>query len=130
MAMLQLCIVDKGAFSKVLRLCVSVALLAMIGARPAFAANTPCSGHKGGISHCQGSTFICNDGSVSASKKNCSAEMGGAPNQPLGLISGGSAEMAPASEGECGCRSGHFCTGPRGGHYCINDSGQKSYLKK
>jgi hypothetical protein len=38
--------------------------------------------------------------------------------------------MAPASEGECGCRSGHFCTGPRGGHYCINDSGQKSYLKK
>lgn len=120
----------KGAFLEVLRLCLAAALLALIGVQPAFAANTPCSGHKGGISHCQGSTFICNDGSVSASKKNCSAEMGGASGQALGLIGGGSFEMAPASEGECSCRSGLFCTGPHGGHYCITDSGQKSYLKK
>lgn len=35
----------------------------------AYAANTPCSGRKGGIAHCQGDTFICNDGSISASKK-------------------------------------------------------------
>lgn len=32
----------------------------------------PCSGGKGGISHCQGSKFVCNDGSISASKKVCS----------------------------------------------------------
>lgn len=38
-----------------------------------FAANTPCSGKKGGIDHCEGSKFICVDGSVSASKKICPA---------------------------------------------------------
>ncbi|KNX82078.1 hypothetical protein RQ11_20820, partial [Acinetobacter baumannii] len=32
----------------------------------------PCSGKKGGISHCDGSKFVCNDGSISASKKICS----------------------------------------------------------
>lgn len=32
----------------------------------------PCSGKKGGISHCDGKKFVCNDGSVSASKKVCS----------------------------------------------------------
>ena len=31
----------------------------------------PCSGKKGGISHCQGSKFVCKDGSISASKKIC-----------------------------------------------------------
>ncbi|AXY60186.1 hypothetical protein [Acinetobacter sp. WCHAc010052] len=31
----------------------------------------PCSGKKGGISHCQGTKFVCNDGSVSQSKKVC-----------------------------------------------------------
>lgn len=32
----------------------------------------PCSGKKGGISHCTKSgKFVCNDGSVSKSKKIC-----------------------------------------------------------
>lgn len=32
----------------------------------------PCSGKKGGVSHCSKSgKFICNDGSVSKSKKIC-----------------------------------------------------------
>ncbi|NGP41548.1 hypothetical protein G4V72_07420 [Acinetobacter sp. GC2] len=31
----------------------------------------PCSGKKGGISHCQGTKFVCKDGSISASKKIC-----------------------------------------------------------
>lgn len=31
----------------------------------------PCSGKKGGISHCQGTQFVCKDGSLSASKKSC-----------------------------------------------------------
>lgn len=39
----------------------------------AMATNTPCSGSKGGISHCNGQSFICNDGSTSQSKKNCQA---------------------------------------------------------
>ncbi|MGS5360331.1 YdcA family protein [Acinetobacter baumannii] len=32
----------------------------------------PCSGKKGGVSHCDDSKFVCNDGSISASKKICS----------------------------------------------------------
>lgn len=32
----------------------------------------PCSGKKGGISHCSGGKFVCNDGSISGSKKICS----------------------------------------------------------
>ncbi|UTO20605.1 hypothetical protein NGC85_05855 [Acinetobacter sp. Z1] len=31
----------------------------------------PCSGKKGGISHCEGKKFVCNDGSISGSKKIC-----------------------------------------------------------
>lgn len=33
--------------------------------------NRPCSGKKGGISHCQGTLFVCNDGSHSQSKRSC-----------------------------------------------------------
>jgi endonuclease G len=40
----------------------------------AIAQNTPCSGKKGGISHCDGAKFVCNDGSYSRSKKSCSGE--------------------------------------------------------
>lgn len=93
---------------------------------PVSATNTPCSGHKGGIAYCQGSTFICNDGSVSASKKNCVAYVGG----NLGLIGSEQTEMSPASvPDDCSCRSGQFCVGPRGGHNCITDNGGKSYLR-
>lgn len=92
---------------------------------PAHAANTPCSGKKGGIARCQGDTFICNDGSVSASKKSCSAIMGGA----VGFL-GGNTEMAPSSAGECSCREGRYCVGPRGGRFCYSDNGKKSYLRK
>lgn len=38
----------------------------------AFAGRLPCSGNKGGISHCDGENFVCNDGSLSSSKKICS----------------------------------------------------------
>ena len=37
-----------------------------------MAQNTPCSGSKGGVDHCDGSKFVCKDGSVSGSKKMCS----------------------------------------------------------
>lgn len=39
---------------------------------PAEARNTPCSQGKGGIKACQNGKFLCNDGSISASKKKCS----------------------------------------------------------
>ncbi|TAV08414.1 hypothetical protein ELI39_04110 [Rhizobium ruizarguesonis] len=91
----------------------------------AFATNAPCSGKKGGIDHCQGSTFVCRDGSVSGSKKSCEAEMGG-----VGLLGSGAAEMEPTSSTSCSCRTGSYCTGPRGGHYCITDDGSKSYLRR
>lgn len=90
------------------------------------AANSPCSGRKGGVAGCQGDTFICNDGSVSASKKSCSAYMGGA----VGLLGGAASQMTPVIDGECSFRSGAYCTGPRGGRYCMTDSGSKSYLRK
>lgn len=92
----------------------------------ACAGNTPCSGKKGGIAGCRGETFVCNDGSVSASKRSCSAYLGGS----AGLLGNQNQEMQPALTGICDCRSGRFCTGPRGGHYCLTDSGQKSYLRR
>lgn len=47
------------------------------------AQNTPCSGKKGGISHCEGTKFVCKDGSTSQSQKNCSAgaDKGGSDHQ-------------------------------------------------
>lgn len=95
---------------------------ALVLALPAQARNAPCSGSKGGISHCAGGKFVCNDGSMSSSKKLCSAP--GAPAQRL--------KAAPKANSatSCDCRSGTFCTGPRGGTYCYSDSGKKSYVRK
>ncbi|TIL79353.1 MAG: hypothetical protein E5Y89_12770 [Mesorhizobium sp.] len=105
---------------------IGVAILAM---QPSLA-NSPCSGRKGGISHCQGSTFVCNDGSVSASKKNCTAYLGGSSSRALGLMDSENSNMVPSGNpGDCSCRSGQYCIGPRGGHYCFTDSGAKSYLR-
>ena len=39
-------------------------------------ANYPCSQSAGGVAYCSGRNFICNDGRVSRSKKNCSAIYG------------------------------------------------------
>lgn len=41
----------------------------------------PCSGKKGGISHCNGTQFVCNDGSESKSKKDCSSYINGDKKQ-------------------------------------------------
>ena len=48
-----------------------ITLLSLFSINTSFARNTPCSGKKGGISHCENGRFICNDGSVSQSKKIC-----------------------------------------------------------
>jgi hypothetical protein len=89
------------------------------------AANYPCSGKKGGVSHCAGDTFVCNDGSVSGSKRSCSAEHGGGARQLMPQP-----QRAGATASECSCRSGNVCTGPRGGRYCMTDAGNKSYLNR
>lgn len=48
-----------------------LALAITFAVSPAIAANKPCSGKKGGVSHCSGGKFVCKDGSVSSSKKTC-----------------------------------------------------------
>jgi hypothetical protein len=97
-------------------------LLLMTISTYAWAANTPCSGKKGGIDRCDGDLFLCNDGSISGSKKSCSA-MFGTQHQarPQTLLEG--------ADG-CACGTGAFCTGPRGGVYCLTPAGNKSYKRK
>ena len=54
-----------------------------------IAGGKPCSGKKGGISHCEGSQFVCNDGSSSKSTKDCSSYISGNTTQkaaPVAVI--------------------------------------------
>lgn len=90
------------------------------------AANYPCSGKKGGVSHCAGERFVCNDGSISGSKRSCSAVFGGG-SRLRNLLQ---APPRASALGGCSCRSGNVCTCPRGGRYCITDSGGKSYVHR
>ena len=46
-----------------------------------IAGGKPCSGKKGGISYCEGSQFVCNDGSSSKSNKDCSSYINGDTTQ-------------------------------------------------
>lgn len=91
----------------------------------AMAANYPCSGKKGGIAHCAGAQFVCNDGSISGSKRVCS--MSGDEGGPAQRSS--PKQSFVSGDDGCSCRSGRLCTGPRGGRYCISDSGRKSYVR-
>lgn len=98
------------------------------------AENLPCSGRKAGIAMCRGDLFVCNDGSISASKKSCARFMEGTGGRTYGptlnLTPPMASFLAPSSEGSCSCRSGSFCVGPRGGRFCLTDSGTKSYLRR
>lgn len=83
------------------------------------AQNYPCSGSKGGVSHCEGATWVCKDGTASGSKRNCSAQYGNrSSSQSL---------ATSAVSSECSCSGGKLCTGPRGGKYCVTAGGNKSY---
>lgn len=97
----------------------TVAMLILLLPLAAHAANQPCSGKKGGVERCDGELFVCNDGSISASKRNCAAERGAA-----------AAPMPLQLSGDCPCGSGNICVGPRGGRYCLTPSGNKSYLRR
>lgn len=101
---------------------VQLALLFVaLGVTQPSLANTPCSGAKGGIARCDGPIFVCNDGSISGSKKNCSASYGGV-QAPLKAV--------PRGDGDCPCGGGALCVGPRGGEFCMTPSGNKSYRRK
>lgn len=52
-------------------LTVLATVLTLLSAPAMARGNKPCSGKKGGISHCSGGKFVCKDGSISASKKVC-----------------------------------------------------------
>jgi len=101
---------------------LALLLLTLCSAYTTLAANTPCSGAKGGIARCDGDLFVCRDGSISGSKKNCSAIYGGS-QAPLKAIGGG-------GSGDCPCGGGTLCVGPRGGEFCMTPSGRKSYRRK
>lgn len=88
----------------------------------AQAANKPCTGSKGGISHCAGDKFVCNDGSISGSKKVCSM-----PGNSAATVT---AAPKAKSATSCDCRRGSYCSGPRGGTYCYSDRGKKSYVRR
>ncbi|WP_085580107.1 MULTISPECIES: hypothetical protein [unclassified Pseudomonas] len=97
-------------------------VLLALACASASAANTPCSGKKGGIARCDGNLFLCNDGSISGSKKSCAAMFGDRrAARPQTLLQ---------SDDGCACGTGSFCTGPRGGVYCLTPSGNKSYRRK
>lgn len=57
-------------------LCFVIAAALGFSTLEALAANTPCSGRKVGIAGCDGDLFLYNDGSISGSKKSCTAYMG------------------------------------------------------
>lgn len=99
-----------------------VLLLLVFSSSLALSANTPCSGKKGGIDRCDGDLFLCNDGSISGSKKSCAAMFGERQSvRPQNFLQ---------SEDGCACGTGSFCTGPRGGVYCLTPGGSKSYKRK
>ena len=107
------------------------------------AANTPCSGKKGGISRCENGHFVCNDGSVSASKRQCSQDAIGptvrtraaqsssisAPQPTAPATNAPQRNQGTASQ-SCPCGSGMVCTGQHNGTYCLLPSGQKKYQKR
>ncbi|VVE72225.1 hypothetical protein PAN31117_04322 [Pandoraea anapnoica] len=102
---------------------LSLLFLAMCVSAFAHAANYPCSGSKGGIERCVGEQFLCRDGSISASKRICSMPGTSAPALSPKTLSW------PGND-DCTCRSGTYCTGPRGGTFCYADGGKKSYFRK
>lgn len=58
-----------------------VLLLGLLAVEAQARGRQPCSGAKGGISHCLGSYFVCKDGSTSASKRICTANSGISPDE-------------------------------------------------
>lgn len=60
--------------NKVIVSSLIITLLSLFSINTVSAQNYPCSGKKGGVSHCENGKFICNDGSTSKSKRVCTDE--------------------------------------------------------
>lgn len=120
-----------GGLVAAMRLLVTVLLVVLgwVHSDAEAQGRAPCSGSKGGIERCVGDEFLCRDGSISASKKSCRGYLGAAAGS-AGAARGLLSAPKPAAAGDCSCRSGRFCTGPRGGVYCLSDSGNKSYRRR
>lgn len=72
---------------------IVVAVLALMIGEAEARGREPCSGKKGGISHCLGSYFVCKDGSTSASKRICTANSGIGPDEEPKHGAGGSRKV-------------------------------------
>lgn len=107
--------------SRAHNLMVMLGFALLLSSTISLVANTPCSGRKVGIAGCDGDVFLFNDGSISASKKSCSAYTGNQQSRPA---------LQPLQGRIYSCGSGTYCTGPRGGAYCLTPSGQKSYRRR
>lgn len=60
---------------------IVIVFISVLAVSPAAATSSPCSGKKGGISHCLGAIFVCNDNSASSSKQDCRTYEGGIHNK-------------------------------------------------
>ena len=105
----------------------SIALfLLSVCALPALAANSPCSGKKGGIAGCDDDIFLCNDGSISASKRSCAAYFGNAGGRT------GQPAVQRLQRHDAGlCLWQRLVLhGPARRVYCLTPGGKKSYRRK
>lgn len=58
---------------------VVIFLAASVLSLPSYAnGRSPCDRGAGGISHCMGGKFVCNNGTISRSKKVCQGSAGAA----------------------------------------------------
>ncbi|MDR2187007.1 MAG: phospholipase D-like domain-containing protein [Azonexus sp.] len=83
-----------------------ILLLCLAGAAQAGA--LPCGQDKGGVSHCEGIKFVCNDGGVSASRRKCPAGIFGTkpaprPEQTADAQCGSPETNAPALDDRPAC---------------------------
>ncbi|MFU6375901.1 hypothetical protein ACM792_12000 [Metapseudomonas otitidis] len=111
-----------------LRLLIPLALAFAALSQPSYAGNTPCSGSKGGIARYDGDLFLCNDGSISGSKRSCSSYLGTSRTTPNQTTPSLRRFADPSSD--CACGTSTFCTGPCGGVYCLTPGGRKSYVRR
>lgn len=76
-----------------------VALATLVITAPAFATNYPCSKSKGGVDRCQGSKFVCRDGSISSSKRKCTPASAAAFRSEWERDNGSADDSAPEDSG-------------------------------
>lgn len=75
-----------------------IILLVLLALPLTSLAAAPCSGKKAGISHCDGSQFVCNDGSVSKSVKDCSSYLNADQKQSKPDSSSATSKSAPIAQ--------------------------------